>query len=222
MRRCCASSGFSSILTFTRRTVPFAALTAFSRIGVSCLQGPHHGAQKSTMTGVVLRDFDDVGGKGLEAGVLDEIGGRRARLRATHEREIRRQCTLGAWELLRLYNMGARAAQCEPSPESEGPLGSCPQAAMKRRRPVRRDGGRPVVAQGMVVDERGVEHRFVRDRGSRAGYDRSMSAKGVTAPGFTPRTSHRSSGFPKLNRPAPRASDSHLRSTRISSRTTAR
>ncbi len=32
-------------------TLPFAARTAFSRTGPSCLQGPHHGAQKSIMTG---------------------------------------------------------------------------------------------------------------------------------------------------------------------------
>ena len=32
-------------------TLPLADFTAFSRIGVSCLQGPHQGAQKSTSTG---------------------------------------------------------------------------------------------------------------------------------------------------------------------------
>src|SRR5271169_5987425 len=35
----------------TSFTLPLAALTVFSRIGVSCLQGWHHGAQKSTSTG---------------------------------------------------------------------------------------------------------------------------------------------------------------------------
>src|SRR5262249_51773048 len=39
------------MLTLTRRTAPFASRTAFSRSGPSCLHGPHHGAQKSTMTG---------------------------------------------------------------------------------------------------------------------------------------------------------------------------
>ncbi len=34
------------------RTAPLAARTVFSRIGPSCRHGPHHGAQKSTMTGV--------------------------------------------------------------------------------------------------------------------------------------------------------------------------
>ena len=32
-------------------TLPLAARTAFSRAGVSCLHGPHQGAQKSTSTG---------------------------------------------------------------------------------------------------------------------------------------------------------------------------
>ena len=32
-------------------TLPLAAFTVFSRTGVSCLQGPHQGAQKSTSTG---------------------------------------------------------------------------------------------------------------------------------------------------------------------------
>ena len=35
----------------TSRTAPLAAVTAFSMIGDSVLQGPHHGAQKSTSTG---------------------------------------------------------------------------------------------------------------------------------------------------------------------------
>ena len=35
-------------------TLPLAAFTAFSSTGVSCLQGPHQGAQKSTSTGWFL------------------------------------------------------------------------------------------------------------------------------------------------------------------------
>src|ERR1700690_2402448 len=35
----------------TSLTLPLAAWTAFSRIGVSWRQGPHHGAQKSISTG---------------------------------------------------------------------------------------------------------------------------------------------------------------------------
>ena len=52
MRICCAISGFSSMLSFTMRTAPLAARTVFSSSGPSCRHGPHHGAQKSTMTGV--------------------------------------------------------------------------------------------------------------------------------------------------------------------------
>src|ERR1700739_90981 len=39
------------MFTLTRRTAPLASVTAFSSAGPSCLQGPHQGAQKSTMTG---------------------------------------------------------------------------------------------------------------------------------------------------------------------------
>src|SRR4029078_2198443 len=47
-------AGCSSMFIFASFTLPFAALTAFSRTGVSCLHGPHHGAQKSTRTGCCL------------------------------------------------------------------------------------------------------------------------------------------------------------------------
>src|ERR1700719_4621749 len=42
------------MLILTRRTAPFASFTTFSSAGPSCLHGPHHGAQKSTMTGTCL------------------------------------------------------------------------------------------------------------------------------------------------------------------------
>src|SRR5665213_1563074 len=51
MRICCATSGLSSMLSLTIRTAPLAARTAFSSSGPNCLHGPHHGAQKSTITG---------------------------------------------------------------------------------------------------------------------------------------------------------------------------
>jgi len=44
-------SGFLSMSILTSLTLPLAALTAFSSVGVSCLHGPHQGAQKSTSTG---------------------------------------------------------------------------------------------------------------------------------------------------------------------------
>ena len=44
-------SGCLSISILASLTLPLAAFTAFSRIGVSCLHGPHQGAQKSTSTG---------------------------------------------------------------------------------------------------------------------------------------------------------------------------
>src|SRR5580698_5449375 len=51
IRSCWAISGFSSILIFTSLTAPPAASTAASSEGPSVLQGPHQGAQKSTITG---------------------------------------------------------------------------------------------------------------------------------------------------------------------------
>ena len=53
MRSCWASIWFWSMLILTSLTAPFAALTTFSIAGCSCLHGPHHGAQKSTITGTV-------------------------------------------------------------------------------------------------------------------------------------------------------------------------
>ncbi len=44
-------AGWSSMFILTSLTLPLAARTTFSRIGVSCLHGPHHGAQKSISTG---------------------------------------------------------------------------------------------------------------------------------------------------------------------------
>src|SRR4029450_2188671 len=41
------------MLILTSLTAPLAAFTTFSINGCSCLQGPHHGAQKSTITGTV-------------------------------------------------------------------------------------------------------------------------------------------------------------------------
>ena len=45
------TAGCSSMFILTSLTLPLAAFTAFSRIGVSCLHGPHQGAQKSISTG---------------------------------------------------------------------------------------------------------------------------------------------------------------------------
>ena len=51
MRSCRAISWFSSMFTLTSFTAPFASVTTFSMMGPSVLHGPHHGAQKSTITG---------------------------------------------------------------------------------------------------------------------------------------------------------------------------
>src|ERR1700733_9300398 len=53
MRSCWASIWFLSMSILTSLTLPLASVTTFSIIGWSVLQGPHHGAQKSTITGTV-------------------------------------------------------------------------------------------------------------------------------------------------------------------------
>src|SRR5713101_6525734 len=53
MRSCWASIWFWSMLILTSFTAPLAAFTTFSMAGCNCLHGPHHGAQKSTITGMV-------------------------------------------------------------------------------------------------------------------------------------------------------------------------
>ena len=51
MPNCWAMPGFSSVSIFASTTLPSRASAAFSRIGPSCRQGAHQGAQKSTTTG---------------------------------------------------------------------------------------------------------------------------------------------------------------------------
>src|SRR5256884_8689912 len=48
---CPGIEGCLSMSILTSLTLPLAALTTFSSTGPSCLQGPHHSAQKSTSTG---------------------------------------------------------------------------------------------------------------------------------------------------------------------------
>src|SRR5947207_13270478 len=51
MPSCPGIEGCLSISILTSLTLPLAAWTTFSSTGASCLQGPHHSAQKSTRTG---------------------------------------------------------------------------------------------------------------------------------------------------------------------------
>src|SRR5665647_1477363 len=45
------TSGLSSVLSLTIDTLPACSVASSSRMGATALQGPHQGAQKSTMTG---------------------------------------------------------------------------------------------------------------------------------------------------------------------------
>src|SRR5471030_1483182 len=53
MRSCWASIWFLSMSILTSFTAPLASFTTFSIMGCKVLHGPHHGAQKSTITGTV-------------------------------------------------------------------------------------------------------------------------------------------------------------------------
>src|SRR4051812_23603318 len=55
-----AMESFSSILTFVILSLPSNSVASSSRIGAIALQGPHHGAQKSTSTGVVAEVIVDL------------------------------------------------------------------------------------------------------------------------------------------------------------------
>ena len=50
----CASAGSSSMFTFTTLYAPFRIAAICSTIGPTWRHGPHHGAQKSTITGSAL------------------------------------------------------------------------------------------------------------------------------------------------------------------------
>src|SRR5436190_737049 len=52
---CCAIAGSSSMLILTTLYAPSRIAAICSTIGDTCRHGPHHGAQKSTMTGKSLR-----------------------------------------------------------------------------------------------------------------------------------------------------------------------
>ena len=54
IRNAAASRWLASTSTFASSTFPARAAAARSSAGVSCLQGPHHSAQKSTTTGISL------------------------------------------------------------------------------------------------------------------------------------------------------------------------
>src|ERR1700733_11797376 len=54
MRYLAAISGASSVLTLATLTLPWKSLAILSMVGANCRQGPHHTAQKSTSTGMVL------------------------------------------------------------------------------------------------------------------------------------------------------------------------
>ena len=71
MPNCCASSGLSSVFTFTSATAPPSAFTSPSMTGPSTRHGPHQGAQKSTTTGNVAERWSTSCAKSSDADVED-------------------------------------------------------------------------------------------------------------------------------------------------------
>ena len=55
-----AMPSFSSMLTLTIVNLPSSSAASSSRMGAMALHGPHHGAQKSTRTGVVAEVMADL------------------------------------------------------------------------------------------------------------------------------------------------------------------
>src|SRR5215216_3980166 len=55
-----AIESWSSMLTFAIFNLPSSSLASSSRVGAIALHGPHHGAQKSTRTGVVALAMADL------------------------------------------------------------------------------------------------------------------------------------------------------------------
>ena len=60
-RKACDSWGFASTSTLASTSRPPASMTSFSSTGVSCLQGPHHSAQRSMTTGTVRESSSTCG-----------------------------------------------------------------------------------------------------------------------------------------------------------------
>jgi hypothetical protein len=67
------------------------------------------------------------------------------------------------------------------------------------------------------IDLGKIQQGLVHDHGRKRLRASLMSAKAVTEPGSIPKTSIKSSGLPKLNRPNPRRFASPLRSALVSS-----
>ena len=194
-----AICGCSSMFILTSLTLPPAALTAFSRTGVSCLQGPHQGAQKSTSTGWLHAiPAMHVLAEGRGGGVLDEIavgGGR--------------DCS--AEHVLMPLDSGAGRSDSRPQDGRSAPASSqfsprrLRQAQDQRLVPgARRNVTRsvPRIAGRHGVDQRMEVHPLVRHQACVEHHRHPAVAivhdrEGVTEPGSTPSSSRSSSAEPK-------------------------
>src|SRR5258708_518423 len=69
-----ATASFSSMFTFAMESLPFSSVASSSKIGAMALHGPHHGAQKSTRTGVVAVVTADLKVSVVRLAIFSDIG----------------------------------------------------------------------------------------------------------------------------------------------------
>src|SRR5215470_14649981 len=164
MRICWAIWGFSSMLTLTIRTAPLLARTVFSRIGPSCLHGPHHGAQKSTMTGVSNEPSTT---SAMKLALLTSFTGVAAVPPI--------KGSLGITFHLRFYQQHGRAPgrrQALPGRHEGHRSGSrkiddprhMPRDSDKAQQIAERDGGGSVVLQRMIIQRVPLQHTGIEHR----------------------------------------------------------
>ena len=188
----------------TSLTLPLAAFTAFSRTGVSCLHGPHHGAQKSTSTGWRLDSSMTSLTKVCVVVSLTDASAVAVPLAATcflmpfrspAPTAARHRAARSA--LFARLN-GKKAAECNQAfsprrpPETASIRGWCPVASRNLSRSSPRNRRRAGIHQRMKVEHLMRHHGGIEHHGDAAAVS-LMTANGVTEPGSTPRSSRISS-----------------------------
>ncbi len=170
MPSCPAICGCSSMFILTSATFPPESATARSSAGASCLQGPHHGAQKSTSTGC---RWEAVSTSARNEAVVTSFTGLAVFARGAAALFAFAICSISAQpegqrprhRLLRRLNGGAaqviqpRASSC-PSATING---SCPVARRNFTRSSAREPGRAGVDERVKIEPFMAHHRRVQD-----------------------------------------------------------
>src|SRR5690348_1539530 len=81
------------MLTFAIFSLPSSSVASSSSVGAMALHGPHHGAQKSTRTGVVALEMADLKDSVVRLAILSDmlISGSETREWKTAETQLRRR-----------------------------------------------------------------------------------------------------------------------------------